>query len=294
MMGWLLRSKPTGGGRCLNWQTRWENSRAASPRPYVAFETLSHESTAEDVLDLLAITNELLTFKCPESFPSEEPDPPTRSFLVLRRTWDWSPLTSHHFLFINWVEESHLLWDNRWRILLRAHSMTPWSFESARQPWMNSNSFVCHQREYRCTSLLWRVVKLKHSSQGHCHPHLGRINHRLQDGRPLVMLTWYVAVWHPLNLLSSCCRASSVLGSVAAARGVDLKVCVITRSWQTSAEVTGSSRLNGWRFRWVRWDFIRETVTSFNGASSSCQCIIRRKTIKKDRGNNGCEKKWYV
>ena len=159
------------------------------------------------------------------------------------------------------------------------------------QPWMNSNSFVCYQRECRCTSLLWRVVKLKHSSQGHCHPHLGRINHRLQDGRPLVMLTWYVAVWHLLNLLSSCCRASSVPGSAAAARGVDLKVRVITRSWQTSAEVTGSSRLDGWRFGWVRWDFIRETVTSFNGALSSCQCIIRRKTVKKDRGNNGCREK---
>jgi len=104
-------------------------------------------------------------------FPYEARDPQACSVLLLHRTWDWWPLTFYHFLLINWVQESHLFWDSLWRVLLRTHPMTPWSIESVCQPWLSRNSFVCQRWEYSCRSVLWGVVKSRHSSQGHCRPH---------------------------------------------------------------------------------------------------------------------------
>lgn len=60
----------------------------------------------KNVLDLAAIIKELLTFSV-----ILEARPPNLSFLVLRRTRDWSPLTFNHFLLINWVQHSHLFPD---------------------------------------------------------------------------------------------------------------------------------------------------------------------------------------
>lgn len=163
----------------------------------------THLEHSWEVLDLYTIITENCSLL---SVPhSERRDPPDCSFPVLHHTEDWSPpLTFYHFQLINWVQESHL----SWRILRRTRSTTPWSFQSVRQPWLNSNSFVCCRWGYSCKSLLWRVVKLKHSSQGHCHPHWGDINHRPGDGWTLVTCTWNVATFS----IYSCCRVLSVVG----------------------------------------------------------------------------------
>lgn len=230
---------------------KWENRTLR----YIRLQCVPSVSTAEK-----SLTFSLSSMNCSRLsgrvILSEERDPPPRSFPVLRRTRDWSPLTFYHFLLINWVQESHLLWESLWRALLHRQSMTPWSIDSVCQLWVNSNSFVCYHREYSCKSLCWRVVNLKHSSQGHSHPHPGNISHRLPDGRPLVMQTWCVAVWHLLDLLGSCVHMSSVAASTGGARRVNLKVHVITISWQISAEVNGSLHLN----EWVLWRVFGQIV----------------------------------
>lgn len=126
--------------------------------------------------------------------------------------------------------------------------MTPWSFESVCQPWLNSSSFVCHQWAYSCESPLWRVVKLKHSSEGRCHPHLGNINHRLWDGRPLVMWTVMCGCLTPAQFTQFLLLR---VESIGVASSVSLEVGVIAISRQTSAEANGSSHLKDCVLCWV-------------------------------------------
>lgn len=119
------------------------------------------------------------------SSPRSEP-PPTCSFLVLCHTRDWSPLAFYHFLLINWVQESCLLWDSRWRICSQ---------------WLLGALRVCASLGLTAAALFATgehtavrapsggLLSWSIPSEGCCYPHLGNINHRLRDRRPLVMWT---------------------------------------------------------------------------------------------------------
>ena len=155
-----------------------------------------------EVLDLPTIINELLTFKCPShSFQGTGPHPlKAFSSSVAHEIDHLSPST----IFFSLIESRNPISSEIAAkiVLLHRHSMTPSSIESVCQPWVNSFSFVCYQRAHSHNSVLRGVVKLSHSSQGHSCPHPGNINHRLHDGRPLLIWMWCVAVWHLLNIYS--------------------------------------------------------------------------------------------
>lgn len=90
-------------------------------------------------------------------------------------------------------------------------------------------------------SFLRGVVKVKHSSQGHCGSSTGNINHRLRNGRALGVIRGSLTPpqFTHLLLLHVKCRRKR-LG------GFPVKMLLITTSWRLSAGVKASFHLNEW------------------------------------------------